>query len=131
MSRLLALVFLAGCTPTTFAFSPTINGVPSKPDNCAIDVLTSMPTRGYAEVGTLELYNGPEPKTIDAFKKAVHKQVCETGGDAVVATVDDKGVFSKATVVQYTNKYENEGPAAAKKGEPPPQQNDNELPGKK
>ncbi|MGE5186909.1 MAG: hypothetical protein ACM31C_32885 [Acidobacteriota bacterium] len=127
MHRLLALALLAGCTPTTFAFSPTINGVPSRPDNCPVDVLTTFPSRGYQEIGTLELYNGPEPKTLDAFKKAVTKQVCETGGDAVVGVVDDKGVFSKGTVIGYTDKYG----APPAKGSPPEQKDDNELPGKK
>ncbi len=102
MYRLLALVLLAGCTPTTFAFSPIVKGVTPKPENCVVEVLTSQPERGYQEIGTLEFYNGTEPTTIDAFKKAVAKQVCEVGGDAVVATADHKGQFTKGTVIAYT-----------------------------
>lgn len=106
MHRALVLALLVGCTPTTFAFSPTINGTKAKQENCPFEVLTSPPTRDFEEIGTLDFYNGPEPKTLAAFKSAVSNQVCAVGGDAVVATVDAKGVFSKGTVIGYTNKYD-------------------------
>jgi hypothetical protein len=102
MPRLLALVLLAACTPTEFAFSPTMKSIKSKPDNCPVEVMTSLPERDYQEVGTLAFYNGPEPKTLDAFKKAVAKQVCDVGGDVAVATADSRGVFTKGTILQYT-----------------------------
>jgi hypothetical protein len=123
MSRLLALVLLAGCAPTTFAFSPTINGVRSKPDNCPVEVITSPPSRDFQEVGTLDFYNGTEPKTLDAFKQAVGKQVCQVGGDAVIAIQDDKGLFTKGRVLAYTDSG---APSTAPKG--PQQQSDTELP---
>jgi len=128
MSRLLALILLAGCTPTSFAFSPMAKGVTSKPDSCAVEVLTTFPSRNYEEVGTLDFYNGTVPKTADAFKQVVAKQVCEAGGDAVVATADEKGQFTKGTVIAYTGAA---GPAAPERaGSPPEQQTDTELPKK-
>lgn len=123
MHRLIALLLLAGCTPTTFAFSPTVRGTTAKPDNCRVEVMTSLPSRGYQEIGTLDFYNGTEPKTLDAFKEAVSKRVCEVGGDAVVAIADDKGQFTKGTVIAYT-----EPATSPRPGSTPEQQNDNELP---
>lgn len=125
MHRLAAFVLMAGCTPTTFAFSPSVKGVTPKPENCKVEVLTSPPSRDYQEVGTLEFYNGTEPKTLAAFKQAVGKQVCEEGGDAVVAVADDKGQFTKGTVIAYTDSG---APAPVRRGAPPEQQSDTELP---
>ncbi len=123
MSRLLALAVLAACAPTTFAFSPTVPVIAAKPDNCPVEVMTSPPSRTFQEIGTLDFYNGDEPKTLAAFKSAVAKQVCGVGGDAVIAISDDKGRFTKGTVIAYM------GPSVpAQRGTPPEQQNDNELP---
>lgn len=127
MSRLIALALLAGCAPTTFAYSPMINGVRSKPDNCALEVLTSLPARDYQAVGTLDFYNGTEPKTLEAFKTAVAKQVCNVGGDAVVAVADDKGQFTKGTIIAYIGSG---APGPARRDAPPDQRIDSELPKK-
>ena len=67
----LTVLLLAGCVATTFTFSPTVTVVSPKPENCKIEVMTSMPSRSFQEIGTLELYNGDPPKTLDAFKAAV------------------------------------------------------------
>lgn len=128
MKRFLAIVLVAGCVPTTYAFTPTVKGVVAKPENCPVEAMTSFPTRDYQEIGTLEFYNGTEPKTLDDFKKAVAKQVCEVGGDAVIGVADDKGQFTKGTIIAYVGFG---APEPARKGAPPPppqQQNDNELP---
>jgi len=117
-----ALVLLAGCVATTFTFSPTVTVVTPKPDNCKIEVFTSLPDRTFQEIGTLELYNGPPPKTLDAFKSAVAKQACSAGGDAVVATSDEKGLFTKGTIIAYSGRDPHPG------GSTPSQQQDNERP---
>lgn len=101
MSRLLAFALVAGCTPTSFAFSPTVKAVTPKPDHCPVEVMTSPPSRDFQEVGTLEFYNGTEPTTLDAFKKDVANQVCEEGGDAVIAIADAKGQYTKGTVIAW------------------------------
>ena len=103
MHRLLAVVLLAGCGGATFVFSPSVKGFVAKPDNCKIDVVATYPSRAVAELGTLEFYDGTEPKTLEAFKKAVSKQVCEVGGDAAIAIADDKNLYTKGTVLQYTD----------------------------
>ena len=127
MSRLLALVLLVGCSPTTFAFSPTVKVVTPKPDNCTVEVITSLPSRTYQEIGTLDFYNGTEPKTLQAFKEAVAKQVCGAGGDAVIAIANDndKGLFTQGTVIAYMGA---DAPAPAHRGSPPEQKSDSELP---
>lgn len=102
LALLLVLLGIAGCTPTEFVFSPSVKGVIAKPAHCHVDVMTSPPSRDFQEVGTLEFYNGTEPKTLDAFEKAVAKQVCDVGGDAVIAVADDKGQYTKGTVIAYS-----------------------------
>ena len=101
MKRLISFLVLAGCTPTTFVFSASMTTITPKPDTCAVDVMTSPPSRDFEEVGTLALYDGPPPKTLDAFKKAVERKVCEEGGDAVIAIADAKGQLTKGTVIAY------------------------------
>lgn len=132
MHRLIVFGLLAGCVPTTFVFNSSQRGVTPKPENCPVEVMTSPPSRGLVEVGTLEFYNGTEPKTLAQLKDAVAKQVCGVGGDAVVAVADDKGQYTKGTVFAYTDSGE---PAptlpskpAAKSQPKPMQEQDSEIP---
>jgi hypothetical protein len=104
MRRILVVLLLVGCSPLEYAFTPSVKGVIPKPDNCVIEVVTSQPSRDYQELGQLEYYNGKEPTTTEAFKKAVWAQVCQAGGDAVIAIADAKGRYTKGTVIAYTNK---------------------------
>ena len=102
MHRLLALVFVAGCVPVTYAFTPSSNRPLSpRPENCAIDVVTSTPEKNYEELGTLEHYNGDVPKDTGKFKSAVHKQVCQAGGDAVIAISNENGRYAKGSVIKW------------------------------
>jgi hypothetical protein len=123
---------LAGCVPTTFVFSSSQRGVTPKPESCPVEVMTSPPSRGALEVGTLEFYNGTEPKTLAEFKEAVAKQVCGVGGDAVVAIADDKGQYTKGTVFAYTDSGESAPPVPSKPGSKPEvkptQVEDSEIP---
>jgi len=102
MHRILLLIVLASCTPTTYTYSPsTQRPFSSRPDDCSFEVVTSAPSNNFEEVGTLQHYNGAEPKTVQEFKKAVAKQVCGLGGDAVIAIADDKGLYTKGTIIHY------------------------------
>ena len=102
MHRLLAVVLVSGCVPTSFTYSPmSARGPVAKPEGCAFDVLTMPPTKGYEEVGTLSFYNGEEPTTPEGFKKVVAKQVCEVGGDAVIAISNSAGQLTKGTVIKF------------------------------
>lgn len=132
MYRLIILGLLGGCVPTTFVFSSTQRGGTSKPESCSVEVMTSPPSRGTLELGTLEFYNGTEPKTLAELKDAVGKQVCGVGGDAVLAIADDKGQYTKGTVFAYTGSNEPERPLPAKPGSKteakPTQEQDSEIP---
>src|SRR5262245_7352445 len=102
MHRLLAVVLVSGCVPTSFTYSPTtMRGPGPKPEGCAFEALTSPPTKGYEEVGTLSFYNGEEPTTVEGFKKVVARQVCEVGGDAVIAISNSAGQLTKGTVIHF------------------------------
>jgi hypothetical protein len=103
MRCLPGLVLIAGCAPSTYAYTPTIaRGLAPRPQGCAFEVATTPPERPYEEVGTLDYYNGTEPRTVDDFKRAVATQVCQVGGDGVVAVANDKGQLTKGTVIRYT-----------------------------
>jgi hypothetical protein len=102
MRWLLAVVIASGCVPTSFTYSPTFaRGPAAKPQGCVFEVLTAPPTRGYDEVGILTFYNGTEPTTADQFKTIVAKQVCDVGGDAVIAIANARGQLTKGTVIHY------------------------------
>jgi hypothetical protein len=127
MKRFLALVLLAGCSPTTFAFTPASpRGISAKPHDCPVEIVTSTPERNYEEIGTLDFYNGPEPKNVDDFKKAVAKQVCQAGGDAAIAIANDKGRYTKGSVIRYLGDMAT--PLKPPKTEPVIQQSDTEKP---
>jgi len=127
MHRLIVLALLASCAPSTYAWTPSSGRpVSPKPDNCKVDVMGSQPTRGYEEVGTLTHYNGPVPKTTDDLRKAVSKQVCQAGADAVIGVANDKGEFTKATVIKYAGDMA--VPLKPAVDTPPPQASDTEIP---
>ena len=134
MQRLLLLALFvctlgafAGCAPATYAWTPATNKpVSPKPDNCAVDVVTSQPTKAYEEVGTLKHYNGTPPKNADGFKKAVSKQVCQAGADAVIAQANDKGELVNGTVIKYVPDFA--APVKPVTDTPPPQASDTETP---
>ena len=113
MHRYFVLAMLIGCSPARFAYTPASSlPVNPKPDNCAFEVLTAPSGKDFEELGFLEYYNGGEPKTVDKFKEAVGKQVCGAGGDAVVATANEKGELTKGTVIRYAKLTEPVAPVA-------------------
>lgn len=104
MGRLPVLLLLvAGCTPLSYAFTPAGRSVVSKPKGCTFEVRTSPPSEGLEEIGTLQHYNGKPTKSVDALKEAVAEQVCNVGGDAVIAIPDDKGELNNVTVVKWVS----------------------------
>jgi hypothetical protein len=128
MGRLALLLLLAGCVPLSYAFTPSARSQPpAKPAGCKFDMHTSMPSEGFEEIGTLEHYNGDPPKDTEKMRKAVAEQVCQLGGDAVIATQNEKGFFTKGQVIKYVKHAEPVKPIS----DPTPMQSpDNELPKK-
>jgi hypothetical protein len=97
MHRVLLLIVLASCVPTTYTYSPTTRRpFSSRPDDCSFEIATSTPSKSFDEVGTLQHYNGAEPRTVEELRKAVAKQVCGVGGDAVIAIANDKGLRARS-----------------------------------
>jgi hypothetical protein len=100
MHRLALLVLLAGCVPLSYAFTPASNRpINPKPEGCKFDLHTSQPQNSYEEIGELKHYNGPAPKNVDKFRSAVADQVCQGGGDAVIATANAKGEYTLGMVI--------------------------------
>jgi hypothetical protein len=130
MQRLfVALVLVAGCVPLSYTFTPASSQpVQAKPKGCKFEVVMSQPNEGYEEIGTLDYYNGDTPKDANKFKKAIAEQVCEVGGDAVVATTDDKGAITKGSVIRFVHHAE---PVKPISDMPATQSSDTELPKKK
>jgi hypothetical protein len=128
MRRLLAVVLLAGCVPLSYAFTPSTQApIKAKPSNCEFKVFLSNPAEGYEEIGTLQHYNGTPPKDTEKFKKAVAEQVCQVGGDAVIATSDEKGQLMKGSIIRWSSTAQ---PVKPISDVPSVQQSDEELPKK-
>ncbi|HEY5922511.1 MAG TPA: hypothetical protein VIV11_12605 [Kofleriaceae bacterium] len=131
MQRLMAIVtfvLFAGCVPLSYAYTPaTSNPVARKPAGCKFDIHTTTPTQGYSELGTLKHYNGEAPKDTEKFRKAVAEQVCDVGGDAVIVTTNEKGLYTTGSVVKYVGGAE---PVKPVQDMPSVQQSDTEVPTK-
>jgi hypothetical protein len=103
MHRLLVLLALGACVPTSYTFSSTSRGeVPRQPGprGCEFTVFYAPPEEPFEEVGTLKHYNGDVPEQEADFKKAIATRVCEVGGHAVIAT-RTQGKYETATVIKY------------------------------
>jgi hypothetical protein len=128
MRGLVLLLLLVGCVPLSYAFTPSTNQpISGKPKGCKFEVPTSQPTEGYEEIGVLDHYNGDAPKNLDTFRKAVAEQVCQLGGDAVIAIANDKGEYTKGTVIRFVHHAE---PVKPISDMPTTQAPDSELPRK-
>ena len=128
MRRLVAVVLLSGCVPLSYAFTPSTNApIQAKAKGCEFKVVLSQPAEGYEEIGTLEHYNGTPPKDTETFKKAVAEQVCQVGGDGVIATSNAKGELTKGSIIKFVNHAE---PVKPLTDMPSVQQSDTEVPKK-
>lgn len=126
MHRLLVLVLVSGCVPLSYTYTPATNKpAVAKAKGCKFEVHGAQPTQGYEEVGILQHYNGDPPKNIEKFRSAVADQVCQVGGDAVIAAPDEKGLYTKGSIVRYVNYAE---PVKPISDMPATQQSDTELP---
>jgi len=93
----------AGCTPTSYAFTPSTRGEVARPKGCAFEIMASAPDNvSYEDIGRFDHYNGSVPKSVDDLRKAIASRVCTVGGDAVIATPDAKGEYRTAQVIKLT-----------------------------
>jgi hypothetical protein len=96
-----------GCQGNSF----TAAGPPQAPhpENCDFPILTSTPASGFVEIGTID-FDGLR-RTAQGFKYRIQSDVCAAGGDAVVAMINGKGDYIKATVLKRieANKVDQSG----------------------
>jgi hypothetical protein len=88
-----------GCGSRSYAVTRTsADPVVSKAPDCDFAILTQAEP-DYEEVAILEQDDHPAV-TAAEFQNIVRKQVCEVGGDAVVAEVDNQGAYLRGTVLR-------------------------------
>jgi hypothetical protein len=106
MHRLLVVMAVAGCVPTSYAYTPSgSRSFEKRAEGCEFEVTTTPPTKDFEEVGTLLHYNGDVPQNLDKFKAAVAKQVCSLGGDGVIAISSVGKGYDKGTIFHYPRPF--------------------------
>jgi hypothetical protein len=97
---LLAVLFGA-CAQTGYIYTKTGEAGSAKPPNCDFVVAVTKVDRPYKEVGILDSQQAPPQNAAD-FKERVRAQVCQAGGDAVIAEVSGLGYYIRGTIVRFT-----------------------------
>jgi phage terminase large subunit-like protein len=100
----LLLFALSACGSPTYGLTVSSpKPAHPKPANCEFRVLGAVPS-GYEEVGIFSSTSpGYRAQTPEEFSGLIRKDVCQAGGDAVVAEVNSGGgyvrgiLFRKAT----------------------------------
>jgi hypothetical protein len=125
-----AVVAVIGCGGATTAFTRTGPTLAAEPKGCDFSVVGASPAAA-TKVGTIDIKYQKQMDWIydeSAFKRKVRADVCQSGGDTVVAHINDNGLYMSATVfttkaipdttpspAAATSEPETEAPAA-----PPP-----------
>ena len=106
------LFLFSSCATYSFVKSGTEEAFPPNPEDCKIDILTTLPQRPMVEVGLCfgqtpggGIITDKTPEAIEQLKKCA----CANGGDAVLLlTGDQGGVFTdlgySQQVVRMTGK---------------------------
>lgn len=106
MHRFLVVAALAGCVPTSYAYTPASSrSFEKRAEGCEFSVSTTPPEKEFEEIGTLSHYNGDVPQDLDKFKAAVAKQVCSLGGDGVIAISSAGKGYDKGTIFAYPKPF--------------------------
>jgi len=106
LSFVVAIALAAGCVPTSYAYTPASSrSFEKRGESCAFEIVTTPPDKNFEEVGTLAHYNGDVPKDLDGLRKAIEKQVCNLGGDAVIAISEEGKGYSKATIIHWPRPF--------------------------
>src|SRR4051794_30474248 len=98
-------LLLVACGLQAASYKSTRTGssaVTPKPANCDFAIITTRTDRPYEEVAILDSKNYMAHDAAE-FKEAIKKDVCELGGDAVVAEVNGYGYYPRGTVVRWTD----------------------------
>jgi type IV secretory pathway VirB10-like protein len=98
----LAVVAVIGCGGATTAFTRTGPTLAAQPDGCDFSVVTASPSGPSTELGKIDIKYAKQTDWIyaeSAFKRKVRTHVCQSGGDTVVAHINDNGLYMNATVL--------------------------------
>lgn len=102
--RYLMFVLVAGCIPPSYAVETggTTARVAPRPANCDFEILGVPPARAYVEVAQL-IPDMPERNAyeLDSFREAIAPQVCQAGGNAVIAKPTPNGRWTGGSIVAY------------------------------
>jgi hypothetical protein len=93
----------AGCT-YKYIYGPLGPTRPAKPADCRYEVLSSVPSRAFEEIGVLapqDIEYGRMAGGDVPFKESVTAQVCAAGGDAVVVERDYFSNIVRGTVIAW------------------------------
>ena len=98
----LAVVAVIGCGGAATAFTRTGPTLAAQPEGCDFSVVKASPTAPSKELGTIDIKYQTQMDWIydeSAFKRKVRANVCQSGGDTVVAHINDNGLYMSATVL--------------------------------
>jgi hypothetical protein len=94
--------FGVGCSGATTAFTRTGPTLPAQPDSCEFAIATTTPKEPATELGTIDIKYVKQTDWIydePVFRRKVRTLVCQSGGDTVVAHINDNGLYMNATVL--------------------------------
>jgi len=103
------LLLALGCASTpTYALTAARGASREpRPADCHVTILDSNPDRPFDVIGRLEAvshpFYTPTAGSEEELYSLVRTQVCQLGGDAVVAHADDLGRYWGGPVVRYSD----------------------------
>jgi uncharacterized protein YceK len=99
----LVAVWLSACAPVLTRTGPTS---PPRGQTCDFQLLTTVPSRPYVELGVVDLpmdaLGANMITNLADFKAKIAPQVCEAGGDVALTTANTYGMYLKATILKFT-----------------------------
>jgi hypothetical protein len=85
-----------------YSLTKSVSNVTPKSANCEFVVVTVPSDRPQEQIGILDAELVPYAATTAAeFKDAVRNQVCQVGGDEVLAEVNGRGRYVRGTIVRW------------------------------
>jgi hypothetical protein len=93
-----------GCAAMSpnYSLTKSVSNVTAKSANCDFAVVTVPSDRPQEQIGILDAELVPYAATTAAeFKDAVRNQVCQVGGDEVLAEVNGHGRYVRGTIVRW------------------------------
>ena len=94
-----------GCLPVASRYHyetvPSTNAQAApRPSSCAFDLLQLRPSRPFDELAIIE-NDMHYADNAELFKTLVADQVCQAGGDAIVAEPNSAGYYPGGVIIRY------------------------------